>query len=104
MAAEPQELRQAAADWLAVADPRGKATAVRAGISAVGRVDPDAPVAAPLPLPGRPDRPRLVDPAQVPRPVIRIGDLFYAAPTAGDIRDTGYLGGVEGVLSHDAGK
>ncbi|RVT54032.1 ferritin-like domain-containing protein [Rubrivivax albus] len=67
MAAEPRELRQAAADWLAVADPRGKAAAVRAGIAAVGRVDPAAPVAAPSPLPGRPDRPRLVDPAQVPR-------------------------------------
>lgn len=67
MAAERRELRQAAAAWLAMVDPRAKADAVRAGIAAGGEVDANAAIAAPLPLPGRPPRPLLVDPAQVPR-------------------------------------
>ncbi|MCB1997625.1 MAG: ferritin-like domain-containing protein [Burkholderiaceae bacterium] len=67
MAADRLELRQAAAQWLSVCDPREKAAAVRQGIAAGGWIDPSARIAEPAPLPGRPARPTLVDPAQVPR-------------------------------------
>ena len=66
-ATDPLELRRAAAAWLALEVPRGKADAVRAGVAAGGTIDPAALLPPPQPLPGRPARPVLVEPAQVPR-------------------------------------
>ena len=67
MAAEIPELRAAALCWLALDDPQAKAAAVRTGIAAGGRINPAVPLQASGPLPGRPQRPRLVAPAAVPR-------------------------------------
>jgi uncharacterized ferritin-like protein (DUF455 family) len=67
MAAEPVELRVAALAWLALDEPQGKAAAVRAGVAAGGHVDAAAVLVPAGPLPGRPARPTLVEPAAVPR-------------------------------------
>jgi uncharacterized ferritin-like protein (DUF455 family) len=48
-------------------DPCAKAASVREGLATGGEVDANAAISAPVPLPGRPSRPLLVDPAQVPR-------------------------------------
>jgi len=61
------EFRPRALQALQLSDPAAKVAAVRAlaarpfAIDAAARLEPDAP------LPGRPPRPRLVDPAAVPR-------------------------------------
>ena len=67
MRPEGIELSAAARDWLLIGDPAAKAAAVRAGVARSGTVDPAAVLAPPPVLPGRPARPRLVDPAAVPR-------------------------------------
>jgi uncharacterized ferritin-like protein (DUF455 family) len=64
------ELRAHALQALAIADPQAKVEAARALWSAhlAGlAADPQAVLAAPPVLPGRPKRPRLVDPARVPQ-------------------------------------
>jgi uncharacterized ferritin-like protein (DUF455 family) len=63
------ELRREALRILALADPAAKAAAARAWWAEHGTapVAPDHALDAGEPLPGRPPRPRLVDPAQVPR-------------------------------------
>ncbi|MBL8345624.1 MAG: ferritin-like domain-containing protein [Rubrivivax sp.] len=67
------ELRREALRILALADPAAKAAATRAWFAEQGTapVAPDRAFSAGTdthePLPGRPPRPRLVDPAQVPR-------------------------------------
>ncbi len=67
------ELRREALRILALADPAAKAAATRAWLAehAAAPVAPDQVLSAGeephAPLPGRPPRPRLVDPAQVPR-------------------------------------
>jgi uncharacterized ferritin-like protein (DUF455 family) len=65
------ELRRRALEVLGLADPEEKAQAARALGEAArapdARLDPDAALACGAPLPGRPARPRLVDPAAVPR-------------------------------------
>ena len=63
------ELRQAALEALALAEPAAKVAAVRA-LVAPGRglaVDPDARLEPHTPLPGRPPRPVLVEATAVPR-------------------------------------
>jgi uncharacterized ferritin-like protein (DUF455 family) len=67
MGAESVELRAAALAWLSLDDPLTKAATVRAGTAAGGQVDPVTVLAPAGPLPGRPLRPALVDPAAVPR-------------------------------------
>ena len=62
------ELRQSALDALATADPAAKCEAVqRLHAGAAGLPAADVAPAAPAHLPGRPPRPVLVHPAQVPR-------------------------------------
>ena len=64
------ELRREALRLLAIAEPAQKAAAVRAWAAAGdgdATVDTTAALVATTPLPGRPPRPLLVDPAQVPR-------------------------------------
>ena len=61
------EMRQRALQWLQLADAAAKADAVRAGLVAPFDVDPQRTLQAPGLLPGRPARPRLVDPAALPR-------------------------------------
>ena len=65
------EMRAQALQWLQCADPAAKAAAVRTALDIGLVADPAAvlqPPALPLPpLPGRPARPHLVDPATLPR-------------------------------------
>ncbi len=62
------ELRAAALEALALSEPADKLKAVQAAAAAQGlRVDADADLRSAGVLPGRPARPRLVKPAQVPR-------------------------------------
>ena len=63
------ELRQRALELLAVVEPASKAEQTRALFAAVAGLEIDATVviAEPPNLPGRPARPRLVTPAEVPR-------------------------------------
>lgn len=61
------ELRRAALQALQTADPVAKVAQVQALFAAAPRVDPMATLVAPPTLPGRPLRPRLVPPEQVPR-------------------------------------
>ncbi|MEP7280466.1 MAG: ferritin-like domain-containing protein [Rubrivivax sp.] len=64
------ELRRQALHALARSDPAAKLAAVAALAAAPFEVAPDAvltPADAPAPLPGRPARPRLVEPAALPR-------------------------------------
>jgi uncharacterized ferritin-like protein (DUF455 family) len=64
------ELRCLALDALAESDPSKKAASVEAGwalVLAGCSVDPTLELTSRLPLPGRPERPRLVDPGEVPR-------------------------------------
>ena len=64
------DLRCLALDALTEADPSRKAASVEAGWAlALAGCDADASLdlTARLPLPGRPQRPRLVEPATVPR-------------------------------------
>jgi uncharacterized ferritin-like protein (DUF455 family) len=64
------ELRCLALDALAESDPSKKAASVEAGwaLALAGcSVDPTLNLTPRLPLPGRPERPRLVDPGEVPR-------------------------------------
>ena len=63
------ELRREALRILALAEPAQKAAAARAWVGAQDPppVDAAAPLIATAPLPGRPPRPRLVEPALVPR-------------------------------------
>jgi uncharacterized ferritin-like protein (DUF455 family) len=71
--AEPvprDELRAAALDALALAQPRAKCEAVAALRAAAPAIDATAVLTAAAPIPGRPARPALVLPGQVPqRPV-----------------------------------
>ena len=60
-------LRAHALAWLEVADPAAKAAGVRALHAAPPVQDIDAVLHPRAPLPGRPPRPRLVDPATLPR-------------------------------------
>jgi uncharacterized ferritin-like protein (DUF455 family) len=60
------ELRRAALAALAIADPARKVAAVERLSTGAPGPDPDAEIAEPAGLPGRPDRPRLVDPSRVP--------------------------------------
>lgn len=61
------ELRQRALDLLQCADPAAKAAAVRALHAAPPPLAAEATLQPSAPLPGRPARPRLVDPASLPR-------------------------------------
>ncbi|MBL8288432.1 MAG: ferritin-like domain-containing protein [Rubrivivax sp.] len=63
------ELRREALRLLAIAEPAQKVAAVRAWAAAGcdAAVDTEAALVATAPLPGRPPRPRLVAPAEVPR-------------------------------------
>ena len=63
------ELRQRALDLLCVADPLAKATQARALFAALPALalDPQARIAEPAGLPGRPAQPRLVAASDVPR-------------------------------------
>jgi uncharacterized ferritin-like protein (DUF455 family) len=63
----PMELRQAAVDALRLADPDAKCVAVAELHGAGLLLDPDLAIAAPPGIPGRPARPRLVLPSQVPQ-------------------------------------
>jgi len=64
---EARELRREALRLLQIPEPEAKAAAVRAlAAGAVPAPDPDAPLADPGDLPGRPPRPRLVPPKDVP--------------------------------------
>lgn len=60
------ELRAAALRALSVTEPEAKCEAVRA-MQAIVKLDADVRLAAPANLPGRPPRPELVVPSQVPR-------------------------------------
>jgi uncharacterized ferritin-like protein (DUF455 family) len=60
------ELRHEALRILALRDPATKAASALA-LDPAGPLDAEAALVAEAPLPGRPDRPRLVPPAQVPR-------------------------------------
>jgi len=60
-------LRQRALDLLQTADPAAKAAAVRALMVDPPPLDADAVLVPGAALPGRPPRPRLVDPAALPR-------------------------------------
>lgn len=61
------ELRHAALAALCIADPAAKLEAVQALQAQPPPLDAQAVIVPPPALPGRPPRPRLVDPAQVPR-------------------------------------
>jgi uncharacterized ferritin-like protein (DUF455 family) len=61
------ELRAAALAALCVTDPSRKAAAVHALAASAPLPDPDCALTAPTVLPGRPARPRLVRPADLPR-------------------------------------
>jgi len=61
-----QELRTQALDALAMCQPEEKCAAV-AAMSACAALDPATRLSPPARLPGRPERPQLVPPAQVPR-------------------------------------
>lgn len=64
------DLRRAALDALAEPDPSAKVAAVRRAWEQIGigsSIDAMAQLSEPAGLPGRPARPRLVDPAAVPR-------------------------------------
>ena len=65
------ELRQRALEVLAIADPDAKCAAAAAGWAAIAAgafaLEPGAELAPAAPLPGRPPRPRLVPPQEVPR-------------------------------------
>ncbi len=61
------ELRAAALRALAIADPATKVAAVQALVAEPPPVDPVPALRAEGPLPGRPPRPQLVPPAQVPQ-------------------------------------
>ncbi len=66
----PHELRRAALQALAEPEPLAKVTAVQALAATATPVDAAAALgaaAAPAAIPGRPSRPRLVDPARLPR-------------------------------------
>ncbi len=68
--AAPAELRAAALDALALADPEAKCAAVAALREASLPIDAAAVLLATAPVPGRPSRPTLVLPGKVPqRPV-----------------------------------
>ena len=60
------ELRAAALDALQIAEPRVRCDAVRA-LSPEMALDPQRRFAPSRPVPGRPDRPRLVAPDRVPQ-------------------------------------
>jgi uncharacterized ferritin-like protein (DUF455 family) len=60
------ELRAAALDALQIAEPRARCDAVRA-LSPEMALDPQRQFAPSRPIPGRPDRPRLVAPNRVPQ-------------------------------------
>jgi uncharacterized ferritin-like protein (DUF455 family) len=60
------ELRRAALDALLIADPDARCSAVSRLPVQSGKVDPDARLDEPPGVPGRPDRPRLVEPKAVP--------------------------------------
>jgi uncharacterized ferritin-like protein (DUF455 family) len=60
-------LRARALALLLTADPAAKAAGVRALHAAPPPLDADAALCPEAPLPGRPERPRLVDPAALPR-------------------------------------
>lgn len=60
------ELRAAALRALSVTEPEAKCEAVRA-MQAIVKLDADVRLSAPANLPGRPPRPELVVPSQVPR-------------------------------------
>jgi uncharacterized ferritin-like protein (DUF455 family) len=62
----PPELRHAALQALQIADPAAKARAARA-LDLLQPVDAGATLEPTAPVPGRPARPRLVPPGQVPR-------------------------------------
>ena len=59
--------RQRALEVLSLRDPTEKAAAARALFDQLDstRIDPDEAIAVPAPLPGRPERPRLVPPKEV---------------------------------------
>lgn len=61
------EMRAQALQWLQGADPAAKAAAVRTALDLGLRADPAAALQPCGPLPGRPSRPHLVDPATLPR-------------------------------------
>jgi uncharacterized ferritin-like protein (DUF455 family) len=64
------ELRQRACEALCIADPAAKVAATQAlfdACTAGAPLDVEAQLQAPPALPGRPDRPRLVDPSALPR-------------------------------------
>ena len=63
---DPTELRHAALRLLCLTDPVQKAAAVRSLDAAALPVDVSVPIAEPPGLPGRPQRPRLVPPKDVP--------------------------------------
>ena len=63
---DPTELRHAALRLLCLTDPVQKAAAVRSLDAATLPVDVSVPIAEPPGLPGRPQRPRLVPPKDVP--------------------------------------
>jgi uncharacterized ferritin-like protein (DUF455 family) len=60
------ELRAAALEALSIAEPRAKVAATLA-LPGTAALEPDDVLAPQAPLPGRPDRPRLVEPKDVPR-------------------------------------
>jgi uncharacterized ferritin-like protein (DUF455 family) len=59
--------RRRALELLCLVDPVAKAAGTRALADAEAPIDTDACIGEPAALPGRPERPRLVDPAQLPR-------------------------------------
>jgi uncharacterized ferritin-like protein (DUF455 family) len=63
----PHELRSGALGALCVRDPLAKVHAVEALAAASPRVDADCALQEPPGVPGRPERPRLVRPAELPR-------------------------------------
>jgi uncharacterized ferritin-like protein (DUF455 family) len=63
----PLELRAGALSAICVKEPLAKVRAVEALTAASARVDPSAALQEPPGVPGRPDRPRLVRPAELPR-------------------------------------
>jgi len=67
MTASATELRRGALAALYLADPAAKVACVRRLVAAMPAVDPSARIDVSGRLPGRPPRPALVDPAQVPR-------------------------------------
>ena len=64
---KPLEMRCAALAALRLDDPAAKVKAVHALVAAAPAPDPGLVIAVPSGLPGRPPRPRLVRPAELPR-------------------------------------